>query len=171
MTSSAPSLVLRPSEAADVPAITAIYAHWVRTHTSTFELDPPDAAEMARRRRDVVDAGLPYWVAASGAEVLGFCYAAPYRTRPAYRYTLEDSIYLSPAHVGRGVGRALLGEVVRLCAARGYRELIAVVGDSANLPSIRLHEKLGFDRVGTHRNVGFKFERWLDTVHLQRSLA
>jgi phosphinothricin acetyltransferase len=165
------STSFRPSEPRDVAAVTAIYAHYVLTHTATFELEPPDAAEMARRRRDVVEAKLPWWVACDGDEVLGYCYAAPYRARPAYRYTLEDSIYLAPAHVGRGVGKALLEAVIGVCAAGGYRELIAVVGDSANLPSIRLHERLGFRTIGTHTNVGFKFGRWLDTVHLQRSLA
>jgi L-amino acid N-acyltransferase YncA len=165
------STALRPAEKSDVPVLTAIYRHYVLTHTATFELEPPDEAEMARRLEDVRGRDLPWWVATAGAEVLGYCYAAPYRARPAYRYTLEDSIYLAPEHVGRGLGRALLEEVIRRCAASGYRELIAVVGDSENVPSIRLHEKLGFTLIGTHPRVGFKFGRWLDTVHLQRSLA
>jgi phosphinothricin acetyltransferase len=155
----------------DVPAIAAIYAHYVRTHTATFELEPPSEGEMAARMRGVQDAGLPWWVAASGGDVHGYCYAAPYHRRPAYRYTLEDSIYLAPDRTGRGIGRALLAAVTLRCAEGGYRELIAVIGDSANLPSIRLHERAGFRHVGTHRNVGFKFGRWLDTVHLQLSLA
>lgn len=165
------ALSLRLATPADVPAITAIYGHYVRTHTATFEIDPPDEAEMARRMGVIRDAGLPYWVAAFGPEVAGYCYAGRYHARAAYRFTVEDSIYIAPDRVGRGIGRALLAQVLDQCGALGVRQVVAIVGDSANQPSIRLHEAASFRRVGTLQSVGFKFDRWLDTVILQRSLT
>jgi L-amino acid N-acyltransferase YncA len=161
---------LRPARVADARAIAAIYGHYVRTHTATFEIDPPDEAAMSARMLELLRADLPWWVAERGGEVVGYCYAGPYHRRPAYRFTLEDSVYVAPEHVGRGVGRALLARVLAACEDWGGREVIAVVGDSTNEPSIHLHRSLGFTHVGTLRQVGFKFERWLDTVILQRSL-
>jgi phosphinothricin acetyltransferase len=172
MESSLPrELVVRPATPQDVGAITAIYGHYVRTHTATFEIDPPDEGEMAARMRSVVEAGLPYLVAERGGTVAGYCYVGPYHRRPAYRFTVEDSVYVAPEQVGRGVGRALLARAIEQCRTLGLREVVAIVGDSGNEPSIRLHRTTGFVHVGTLRNVGFKFDRWLDTVILQRSLA
>ena len=161
---------LRRADLTDLPAITAIYGHYVRTHTATFELDPPDEGEMEVRMRSIGDAGLPYWVAEKSG-VVGYCYVAPYRPRPAYRFTVENSVYIAPEHVGGGIGRALLAQTIEDCIGLGLREIVAVIGDSANQPSIRLHRGAGFVHVGTLRDVGFKFERWLDTVIMQRSLA
>ena len=162
--------VIRPADDADLPQITAIYAHYVRTHTASFEIDVPDEAELGRRWRAIRDGGYPYLVAASEARVLGYSYASMYRPRPAYRHTVENSVYVVPECARRGIGRALLERVIAECRQRGIREIIAIIGDSANEPSIRLHARLGFVHVGTLRNVGYKFGRWLDTVIMQRSL-
>jgi L-amino acid N-acyltransferase YncA len=162
---------LRPAALADVPAITAIYGHYVRTHTSTFELDPPDEDEMRSRMNAIASVRMPYWVADDAGEVVGYCYVAPYRPRPAYRFTVENSVYVAPGRVGGGIGTALLAKVIDECVPLGLREIVAVIGDSANLPSIHLHRSAGFVDVGTLCNVGFKFDRWLDTVIMQRSLA
>lgn len=169
-------LLIRPSTDADVPALTAIYAEAVRTGTGTFELDAPDAAEMARRRADVLGKGLPWLVAdaagPTGARtVLGFAYANHFRPRLAYRFCLEDSIYLWPAAQGRGVGRLLLAELIARCEALGARQMLAVIGDSANAGSIGVHAALGFAHTGVLRAAGWKFERWLDVVLMQRSLG
>jgi phosphinothricin acetyltransferase len=163
--------VVRASLESDLAAITSIYAEHVRSGTATFEVDPPDAEEMGRRRSDVVGRGLPYLVAESGGTVVGFAYAAPYRPRAAYRYSLEDSIYLRADAQGRGLGKRLLAELLRLCEQGEWRQMIAVVGDSGNQASIRLHRALGFVDVGTQRAVGFKLGRWLDIVVLQRALG
>ena len=162
---------IRDSTAADIGAILAIYAHHVEHGVASFELTPPDVAEMTRRRDAALAAGLPYLVAEVGGAVAGFACAAPYRGRPAYRHTLETTVYVAPASLGRGVGRALLGALIGRCEDLGYRQLIAVIGDSANAPSIKLHEALGFDRAGLLRAVGFKHGRWLDSVILQRGLG
>ena len=162
---------IRDVTAADVPAITAIYRHYVLTHTSTFEIEPPDAAEMATRMQRILAAKLPYLVAEIDAEIAGYCYVTPYRPRAAYRFTIENSVYVAPTATARGIGRALLSETLRIVTELGYREVIAVIGDSANVASISLHRKAGFVDVGTLRNVGFKFDRWLDTVLMQRSLT
>jgi phosphinothricin acetyltransferase len=164
-------LVLRPATSADVTALTQIYAHNVLHGTGTFEVEPPVEDDMAARLEAVVSAGLPYLVAVDGRGVLGFAYAAPYRPRPAYRFTVEDSIYLSPAASGRGVGTRLLTDLVKRCEQLDIREVIAVIGDSDNTASIRIHDKCGFERIGTFRNVGWKHGRWLDTVLMQRSLS
>ena len=162
---------LRPAGVDDVPAITAIYGHYVRTHTATFELDPPDEPEMAARMQSIADAGLPYWVAEKSRGVVGYCYVAPYRPRPAYRFTVEDSIYML-AHVRRrGIGRALLARLIDESARAGARQMIAVIGDSGNEASIRLHAALGFRHVGVLDSVGNKFSRWLDVVFMQRALG
>lgn len=166
------SVDIRASTEADLAGITAIYAHHVLTGLATFETDPPCLAEMARRRADILDRGLPHMVAvdARGA-VLGYAYAGPYRARVAYRYTLEDSIYLDPAATGRGIGSRLIAEIVTGCANLGYRQMIAVIGDSANAASIALHARAGFAHCGIHEAVGFKFGRWVDTVQMQRPLG
>lgn len=163
---------IRPSRPEDVDRITAIYAHHVATSTATFELVPPDQAEMARRRAALVEQGLP-WLVAEGADggVLGYAYAGPYRSRPAYAWTLEDSIYLHPDAIGRGIGRALLVQVIEDVTARGYRQMVAVIGDSANAASVALHRACGFQPVGVLVSVGRKFDRWIDTVLMQRPLG
>jgi phosphinothricin acetyltransferase len=165
------SFTTRPAVPADVGAITAIYEHYVLTHTATFEIDPPDEVEMAARMRAVVEAGLPYRVAEKAGRVVGYCYLGPYHRRRAYRFTVEDSVYVAPEEVGRGIGRTLLARAIEDARALGFREIVAIIGDSENEPSIRLHRGAGFAHVGTLRDVGFKFERWLDTVIMQRSLA
>ncbi|HRP28332.1 MAG TPA: N-acetyltransferase family protein [Burkholderiaceae bacterium] len=164
-------LTIRPSEARDVAAITAIYAWHVHHGSGTFELDAPDAAETARRRDDVLGKGLPWLVAEQRGRVVGYAYANPFRARPAYRFCVEDSIYLDPAAQGRGIGRLLLAELLARCQARGARQMLAVIGDSANAASIGVHRALGFRVVGLLRDSGWKFERWVDVVIMQRALG
>ncbi|WP_420134289.1 GNAT family N-acetyltransferase [Rhodopseudomonas sp.] len=164
-------LLVRPTTAADLPAITAIYDEAVRTGTATFELIPPDLAEMTRRFETLTGGSFPYLVALLDGAVAGYAYAGPYRPRPAYRFTVENSVYLAPAAQRRGVGTALLNELIAQCETRGFRQMIAVIGDSANAGSIGVHRKTGFELIGTHRNVGLKFGRWLDTVMMQRALG
>ncbi|MBI5130920.1 MAG: N-acetyltransferase [Rhodopseudomonas palustris] len=164
-------LIIRPTTAADLPTITAIYDEAVRTGTATFELTPPDLAEMTRRFETLTGGGFPYLVALLDGAICGYAYAGPYRSRPAYRFTVENSVYLDPATHRRGVGTALLRELIAQCEARGFRQMIAVIGDSANAGSIGVHRKTGFKLIGTHRAVGFKFGRWLDTVMMQRALG
>lgn len=164
-------LRIRPIAQGDLDAVTAIYAHDVVHGTGTFELVPPTVAEMGDRVATVTGGGLPYLVAVEGDAVLGFAYAGAYRPRPAYRFSVEDSIYLRPDATGRGVGTRLLTGVVQECEARGLRQVIAVIGDSDNIGSIRTHAKCGFEPVGTFRAVGWKHGRWLDTVLMQRSLG
>jgi len=166
-----PALLIRPSTPADLPAITTIYAEAVQHGTGTFELDPPDAAEMARRRDDVLSKGLPWLVAARAGQVLGYAYANHFRPRPAYRFCLEDSIYLHPDARGQGVGRLLLTELLGRCEAAGARQMLAVIGDSANAGSIGVHTALGFAHTGVLRASGWKFGRWLDVVLMQRALG
>ena len=163
--------IIRPAAAADISAITAIYAHAVRYGTATFEIDPPSESEMAHRFRALADADFPYLVAERDEKVLGYAYAGLYRARVAYRHTLEDSIYIAPDCHGQGVGRALIGRLLSEAAARGYRQMIAVIGDSEQVASIALHRATGFRMVGTFEAVGFKFGRWLDTVLMQRPLG
>jgi phosphinothricin acetyltransferase len=162
---------IRPATPADIPAITRIYAHAVRHGTASFEYDPPDEAEMARRQRALLEGGYPYLVAGIGGAVVGYAYAGPYRTRPAYRYTVENSIYIAPEAHRRGLGRALLDRLIAECEARNYRLMIAVIGDSAQTPSIELHRAAGFKMVGAFEAVGYKFDRWLDSVLMQRPLG
>jgi phosphinothricin acetyltransferase len=163
-------LVVREARETDIPAISAIYSHYVRHETVSFEIDPPDQAEMARRRSSVLDQGLPYLVAELRAEVAGYAYAGPYRPRKAYRFTLEHSIYVDPRFARQGCGHALMQPLIETCRRLGYRQLVAVIGGSDNLPSIRFHESLGFQHAGTLRNVGYKFDRWLDSVLMQLAL-
>jgi L-amino acid N-acyltransferase YncA len=162
---------IRPAEEADLPSITEIYAHAVRNGTATFELVPPDLAEMTRRYRALTDGGFPYFAATVDGSVVGYAYAGPYRPRPAYRFTVENSIYLTPSIHRRGIGLQLLQRLISECEARGYRQMIAVIGDSANAGSIAVHTRTGFTLIGTHHNVGLKFGRWLDTVMMQRALG
>lgn len=165
------SVVLRPAQPDDLPAIQAIYAHHVLTGLASFEEEPPALDELRRRYQDVVGRGLPYLVAEYGGEVAGYGYCAPYRPRSAYRYALEDSIYIRADMVGRGYGKALLNALIGESADLGYRQLVAVIGDSANAASISVHAACGFLRVGTLRSVGFKFGRWVDSVFMQRPLG
>ena len=162
---------IRPATEADLPFITDIYEQAVRYGTATFELTPPDLAEMTRRFRALMDGGFPYLVAMLDGGVAGYAYAGPYRPRPAYRFTVENSIYLKPAIHRRGVGLKLMQALLGECEKRGYRQVIAVIGDSANAGSIGVHTRGGFKMIGTHPNVGLKFGRWLDTVMMQRDLG
>ena len=164
-------LEIRPAAAADLPAITEIYDHAVRYGTATFELTPPDLAEITRRFGALTADGYPYLVAALDGEIAGYAYAGAYRPRPAYRFTVENSVYLRPAIHRRGIGTRLLQRLITDSEARGYRQMIAVIGDSANAGSIGVHTRCGFAMIGTHPNVGFKFGRWLDTVMMQRPLG
>ena len=163
-----PDTLVRPATSEDVPAMTAIYRHHVLTGLATFEIEPPDADEMARRFAAIRELGLPYLAAEINGRVVGYAYAAIYRARPAYRNTVEDSVYVHDEHAGQGVGSALMPALITGCAAAGRRQIIAVIGDSANFGSIKLHEKFGFKHVGMLPAVGFKFGRWVDSVLMQR---
>jgi L-amino acid N-acyltransferase YncA len=165
------ALEIRPATEADLPSITDIYAHAVRYGTATFELIPPDLAEMTRRFRALIDGGFPYFVATLDGRGVGYAYAGAYRPRPAYRFTVENSVYLEPAIHRRGIGLQLMQRLIAESEARGYRQMIAVIGDSANAGSIGVHTRCGFQMIGTHPDVGFKFGRWLDTVMMQRALG
>jgi len=168
---SADGVVIRPSREGDVAQIAAIYAYHVLHGLASFEEVPPDIDELASRRRDILGRGLPYLVAERSGRVLGYCYAGPYRTRSAYRFAVEDSIYVDEAEVGRGLGRALLATLLDRCTKLGYRQMVAVIGGSETWPSIRLHAALGFTRVGLLPAVGFKFGSWVDIVLMQRALG
>jgi phosphinothricin acetyltransferase len=159
------TLTIRDSQPGDIPALTAIYGHAVRTGLASFEYDPPDETEMARRRENVLGAGYPYIVATdpSGA-VLGYAYVSAYRPRAAYRFSVENSIYVAPDTKGRGVGRALLNALVDRCTTQGFRLMVAVIGDSANAASIGLHAACGFEPAGRLPNVGWKHGQWVDSV-------
>jgi phosphinothricin acetyltransferase len=162
---------VRPAKPADIPAIQAIYSHHVLNGLASFEEEPPSVDEMRRRFEDITRRGLPYVVADFGGSVAGYGYCALYRMRSAYRYALEDSVYVRHDAHGRGIGTAILSDLVRRCEGLGYRQLIAVIGDSGHAASIALHASLGFLRVGTLRSVGFKFGRWVDSVIMQRPLG
>ncbi|HEY6133199.1 MAG TPA: GNAT family N-acetyltransferase [Rubrivivax sp.] len=165
-----PSIVIRPSTAADVPAMAAIYAHAVNHGTGTFELEPPSGEELAQRRGAVLANGWP-WLVAESDGVRGFAYANTFRPRPAYRFCVEDSIYLAPGTQGQGLGRLLLAELIARCEALGARQMLAVIGDSANVASIGVHRSLGFQPTGVFNAAGWKFGRWLDVVLMQRALG
>jgi L-amino acid N-acyltransferase YncA len=165
------SIAIRDSAEGDVAAIQAIYAWHVLNGLASFEEVAPDTEEIARRRRDVLAGGFPHLVAEDEGQVLGYSYATLYRTRSAYRYTLEDSVYVHRDAAGRGIGRALLAELIARCERLGMRQLIAVIGDSGNAASIGLHAALGFNPAGLFRNVGFKHGRWVDSVIMQRALG
>ena len=165
------AIPIRTAEARDLEAITRIYEHAVRHGTASFELEPPSQREMARRYEALRSGGYPYLVAQLEREIMGYAYAGPYRARPAYRWTVEDSIYIAPAAQRRGIGRALLDRLIAEAELGGFRQMLAVIGDSANVGSIELHRAAGFRLVGTFDNTGFKFGRWLDTVLMQRPLG
>jgi L-amino acid N-acyltransferase YncA len=165
------ALEIRPATEADLPFITEVYAHAVRYGTATFELIPPDLPEMTRRFRALMDGGFPYFAASLDGRLVGYAYAGAYRPRPAYRFTVENSVYLQPAIHRRGIGLQLMQRLIGECETRGYRQMIAVIGDSANAGSISVHSKTGFRIIGTHPDVGFKFGRWLDIVMMQRALG
>ena len=163
---------IRLAVLADVPALTAIYEDAVLHGTASFELVPPDQAEMAARFNAITSQGFPYIVAEDAdGTVLGYAYANAFRTRPAYRFAVEDSVYLAPEAKGRRIGTDLLSRLVELSAERGFRQMIAVIGGSDHAPSIRLHERAGFKMIGVFENSGFKFGRWIDTVLMQLPLG
>lgn len=163
--------LVRDAREADMATVQEIYTHHVLNGLATFEETPPTVDEMIGRRAASVDAGMPYLVATIAERVVGYSYVTPYRPRPAYRHTVEDSVYIAEAHRGRGIGRMLLSSLIARCEVGKWRQMVAVIGDSANTGSIALHEKLGFRRVGTLEAVGFKFGRWVDTVVMQRALG
>jgi L-amino acid N-acyltransferase YncA len=164
--------IIRPSRDADVAAIAAIYGYHVLHGVASFEVEPPGVDEIARRRSAILGHGLPYLVAERGdGQVVGFCYVGPFRPRVGYRFTLEDSIYLDPAEIGRGIGRALLAPALAACEELGYRQIVAVIGGRETIASIRLHAALGFAHAGLLPAVGFKFGRWIDIVLMQRALG
>ncbi len=170
-----PDLTIRPACGDDISSIAAIYRHSVETGTASFELAPPDEAEMLRRHEAIVANGYPYLVCTSGEDgaerVLGYSYASAYRPRPAYRGTVENSVYVAPDAHRMGVGRALLKALIEETTRRGFRQMVAVIGDSGHVASVELHRALGFETVGTLKNVGRKFGRWLDSVLMQRALG
>jgi phosphinothricin acetyltransferase len=165
------TVAIRPATLADIAAITRIYAHAVRHGTASFELEPPDEAEMTRRMKAVLDGKFPYFVAEIDGAVSGYAYASFYRTRPAYRYTVEDSVYVAPDMQRRGIGIALLKKLIEACTALGYRQMIAVIGDSDQAASIGVHKACGFEPAGNLKSVGWKFGRWIDTPLMQRALG
>ena len=165
------SFLIRASSAADIPAITAIYAHWVTHGLASFEVEPPDPTEMARRRDAVLAAGFPYLVAEAPEGLLGYAYASAYRARPAYRFSVENSVYVAPGAGRRGIGLALMEEVIALCTGAGFRQMVAVIGDSGNAASIALHKRAGFTTAGLLKAAGWKHGRWVDSVLMQRPLG
>ncbi|MCK9913615.1 N-acetyltransferase family protein [Microbacteriaceae bacterium K1510] len=166
-----PDPTIRPATLADIPVITRIYAHAVQHSTATFELEPPTEAEMTKRLQALLDGKFPYFVAEIDGQVAGYAYAALFRPRPAYRFTVEDSIYIAPEMHRRGIGKALLVKLIDVCTAMGFRQMIAVIGDSDQAGSIGVHQACGFEPAGNLRNVGWKFGKWLDTPMMQLALG
>jgi phosphinothricin acetyltransferase len=164
-------LKIRPATYDDIPTITRIYAHAVTHGTASFELEAPTEAEMRKRMETLLAGRFPYLVAEADGAVAGYAYAGPYRARPAYRFSVENSIYVAPEMHRRGIGRVLLKGLIEAATARGFRLMIAVIGDSAQAASIGVHKALGFEDAGVFKNVGWKFGRWLDTVHMQLPLG
>ncbi|HEX5507045.1 MAG TPA: GNAT family N-acetyltransferase [Pseudolabrys sp.] len=162
---------IRPATLSDISAITRIYAHAVRHGTASFELEPPDEIEMARRMNALLAGKFPYIVAEIDGALAGYAYASLYRTRPAYRFTVENSVYVAPEMQRRGIGRKLLDQLIEACTALGFRQMIAVIGDSDQAASIGVHKACGFEPAGTLKNIGYKFDRWLDTPLMQRALG
>jgi phosphinothricin acetyltransferase len=165
------SPAVRPATPADIPAIATIYRHAVLHGTASFELEPPDEAEMLRRYEAVVGGGYPYFVAEMDGKVLGYAYANAYRTRPGYRFTVEDSVYITPDAQGKGIGRALLHALIEASTKAGFRLMVAVIGDSRHYASIAMHRNAGFTFAGTIHSVGYKFGRWLDSVSMELPLG
>jgi phosphinothricin acetyltransferase len=164
-------MIIRAATPADAAAVAAIYGHHVLHGLGTFEEEPPSADEITARMAAVQVRALPYLVAEDGGRITGFAYAAPFRPRAAYRYTVEDSVYIAPESTGKGVGKALVAQVIERCEAMGLRQMVAVIGDSENAGSIGLHRSLGFEHAGVGRAFGFKFGRWVDIVWMQRALG
>jgi phosphinothricin acetyltransferase len=162
---------IRPATLSDIPAITRIYAHAVEHGTASFELTPPDEAEMARRMQVMLDDKFPYLIAEVDGAFAGYAYASSYRTRPAYRFTVENSVYVAPDMQRRGIGKVLLEALIETCTALGFRQMIAVIGDSNQAASIGVHKACGFTDAGNLRNIGWKFGRWLDTPIMQLALG
>jgi L-amino acid N-acyltransferase YncA len=165
------AITVRACEEGDMPSVTEIYAHHVLHSPATFELDPPSLQEMMHRRRVIVEGGYVYLVAEADTGIVGYAYASAYRSRPAYRFTVENSVYVRADYEGRGIGQRLMQVLLAECEKRPFRQMIAVIGDSANHASIELHRRLGFRMIGTFRSVGFKFGRWLDSVLMQKELG
>jgi L-amino acid N-acyltransferase YncA len=165
------TVAIRTAIRADIPAVARIYAHAVEYGTASFELTCPDEAEMTRRFNELTANGFPYLVAVVDGAVVGYAYAAPYRARPAYRFTVENSVYVAHDSHRRGVGKALLEALIEACTEKGFRLMVAVIGDSKQAASIGLHEAANFEHVGVFKNIGYKFDRWLDTVLMQRALG
>jgi len=162
---------VRASTEEDVAEIAGIYGHYVHTSTATFELEPPSAEEMARRRFKILALGLPYLVAEQDRKIIGYAYAGQYRPRPGYQFTVEDSVYVAPERLRKGIGNSLLEALIGQCEQGPWRQMIAVIGDTANTSSVRLHERYGFRSVGALQSVGWKFNRWVDSVLMQRALG
>jgi phosphinothricin acetyltransferase len=165
------ALLVRPANTADLPAVTGIYTHHVLHGLASFELEPPDLTEIKRRYESIRALGLPYLVVESGGAIAGYAYAGVYRARPAYRFSVENSVYVAAGRTGQGIGSALLPALIDACAAAGRRQMIAVIGDSANEGSIRLHAKFGFQHAGLLPAVGYKFGRWVDSVLMQKEIG
>jgi L-amino acid N-acyltransferase YncA len=164
------AITTRACEESDMKAITEIYRHHVLTSLATFEIDPPSQSEMLKRHSTIVGGGYGYLVAVDGEKVTGFAYLSSYRPRPAYRYTVENSVYVAPGYQRRGIGRMLMLRLLEDCRTKPFRQVIAVIGDSANVASIELHRGLGFQMIGIHHSVGYKFDRWLDSVLMQKDI-
>ena len=164
-------IIIRPATPDDIAAVTRIYADAVLSGTASFEIEPPDEAEMTRRQAALLNNGYPYLTAEIEGVVAGYAYAGPYRNRPAYKWSVEDSIYVAPQMHRKGIGGLLLARLVAESTQRGFRQMIAVIGDSAQIGSIAVHERAGFNHIGTLRSVGFKHGKWLDTVLMQRALG
>ena len=162
---------IRDSRDSDLPAVQAIYAHHVLHGLATFEEIPPSVEEMIQRREGLIRANMPQLVAELDGKILGYCYAGPYLARPAYRFAVENSVYIAEGHAGQGLGTRLMTQLIERCSAGPWRQMIGVIGDSGNRASIALHRKLGFQMVGTLHSVGFKLGRWVDTVFMQRALG
>lgn len=165
------NITIRDAEIDDITAITAIYRHHVLHGTASFEEEAPDESEIGNRFRAIRDKGMPYLVATRGDVIVGYCYASTYRPRTAYRHTVENSIYVAPNQVGQGIGSLLMSALIARCEAGPWRQMVAAIGDSANKASISLHKRHGFEMVGTFKKVGYKFDRWLDSVLMQRPLG
>jgi L-amino acid N-acyltransferase YncA len=162
---------IRTATLADVPAIHDIYAFHVQHGLASWELTPPTPEELRTRMNNLIEQGYPYFVAEIDSSVVGYTYAGAYRPRPGYRYTVENSVYIRPGYQRQGLGRLLLAHLIKTCEALGYRQMVAVIGDSGNMPSISLHQELGFVHIGTLPSIGFKHGRWLDCVLMQRNLG